>query len=211
MNEELELAACRSAPLSPERFNPGAVIPYGCKIEYVQNAMHEFNDFLGFINAQLHSRDLPRLESMLMPANFSSIVGEFMATTIAKYCPTLVKNQYHNGHPDLIPIDTFVNDSVQHSETGIEIKASRYLRGWQGHNPERIWLMVFIFHSNRPKDVDSSIAPTPFRFLKVVGGQLEHDDWVFSGRTASSRRTITASVKQSGYEKLSANWIYDAT
>ena len=37
-----------------------------------------------------------------MPANFSSMVGEFMSATIPKYCKTLAKNTYHNGHPDLV-------------------------------------------------------------------------------------------------------------
>lgn len=62
-----------------------------------------------------------------MPANFSSLVGEFMSTSLPKYCSSLVKNQYHNGHPDLIPAGYFLNDAVQHSREGIEVKASRYL------------------------------------------------------------------------------------
>lgn len=65
--------------------------------------MQGFLDFLGFVNQQLNTREIQRLETMLMPANFSSIVGEFMSANIPKYCRTLVKNRYHNGHPDLIP------------------------------------------------------------------------------------------------------------
>ncbi len=42
-----------------------------------------------------------------MPANFSSMVGEFMSATIPKYCKTLAKNTYHNGHPDLVPAGKF--------------------------------------------------------------------------------------------------------
>ncbi len=68
---------------------------------------------------------------MLMPANFSSIVGEFMNSGIPKHCPTLVKNQYHNGHPDLLPAGMFPDDAAQHAGEGIEVKGSRYLRGWQ--------------------------------------------------------------------------------
>ncbi|PPT07542.1 hypothetical protein CKA32_004604 [Geitlerinema sp. FC II] len=40
--------------------------------------------------------------------------------TIPKYCQTLVKNNYHNGHPDLISVDTFIDDSVRYSTQGIE-------------------------------------------------------------------------------------------
>ena len=48
----------------------------------------------------------------------------------------------------------------------------------------------------------------PFRFVKVVGAKIERADWQFSGRSETSRRTITASVKRSGYDKMQANWIY---
>jgi hypothetical protein len=173
--------------------------------------MNDFVEFLGFLNRQLRTREIQRLESMMMPANFSSLVGEFAIANIPKYCPSLVKNQYHNGHPDLIPAGLFPNNAVQHTREGIEIKASRYHRGWQGHNPEAVWIMVFIFDSNRPIDAVKNIPPKPFHFLQVVGAQLTQQDWSFSGRSATSRRTITASVTRSGYEKLRANWIYRAT
>jgi len=34
--------------------------------------------------------------------------------------------------------------------------------------------------------------------------------WKFSGRSATSRRTIAAGVTNSGYEKMMKNWIYEA-
>lgn len=171
--------------------------------------MRDFLDFLGFVNGQLHTRDMERLETMLMPANFSSMVGEFMNSGIPKHCPTLVKNRYHNGHPDLIPAGRFPDDAVQHADEGIEIKGSRYLRGWQGHNPEDTWLMVFIFDSNRPDDAAKGIEPRPFRFLRVAGARLKRENWNFSGRSGTSRRTITASVNESGYQKMMANTLYE--
>jgi hypothetical protein len=155
----------------------------------------------------MHTRDMERLEAMLMPANFSSIVGEFMNSGIPKHCLTLVKNQYHNGHPDLLPAGMFPGDAAQHAGEGIEIKGSRYLRGWQGHNPEDTWLMVFVFDSNRPTDAAKGVDPRPFRFVRVAGALLEEAGWTFSGQTGTSRRTITASVNPSGYEKMMANWI----
>ena len=142
-----------------------------------------------------------------MPANFSSLVGEFMSATIPKYCPTLVKNQFHNGHPDLVPQGLFPGDAAQHADHGIEIKGSRYLRGWQGHNAEDTWLMVFVLDSNRPVDSRKGVGPKPFRFVKVVGARLVQADWLFSGRSATSRRTITASVTTSGYTRMAANWL----
>lgn len=208
MSDDLEWAACQPIPLQGSGFNPNAAIPYGCAVEHIQQAMTDFVDFLGFINRQLFTQNIPRLESLLMPANFSSIVGEFVIAAIPKYCSTLVKNQHHNGHPDLLPTGKFPNNAVHHAHEGIEIKASRYRQGWQGHNPETIWLMVFVFDSNRPADAIKRIEPKPFRFVLVAGALLTLDDWTFSGRSVTSRRTITASVTQSGYHKMMANWIY---
>jgi hypothetical protein len=205
---EEECAACTPAPLNPRGFNKGAVLPHGLTIAHVQRAMGDYLDFLGFLNQQFHSRRLQRLESFLMPANFSSIVGEFMSAAIPKYCRTLAKNTYHNGHPDLLPAGRFPKDACQHAAEGIEVKASRHGSGWQGHNAEDIWLMVFVFDANAARDASLEISPRPFRFVKVVGAQLAKSDWAFSGRSATSRRTITASVTRTGYEKMEANWLY---
>ena len=171
--------------------------------------MAEFLEFLGFINQQLATKNLPRLESFLMPANFSSIVGEFMNLTIPKYCPGLVRNQYHNGHPDLLPAGMFADDSVQYAHEGIEIKGSRHSSGWQGHNPEAVWLLVFTFDSNTSRDSGLGIPAKPFRFAGVYGAKLEENDWNFSGRSETSRRTITASVNRSGVGKMRDNRIYE--
>jgi hypothetical protein len=203
-----EKAACTPAPVRDDKFNSAAIIPYGCGIDYIKAAMREFVDFLGFLNGQLNSKCLRRFESMVMPASFSGIVGEFMASTIPKYCPTLAKNTFHNGHPDMLPKGRYPKDALQHGTEGIEVKASRYGSGWQGHNPEECWLMVFVFESNRPVDITSGASPRPFRFKKVLLGQLTKADWSYSGRSETSRRTITASVTRSGFEKLKQNWIY---
>lgn len=209
MSDSLERAACTPRPVHLDGFNPQAQLPYGLTVQHIQAAMNEFISFIGFINQQLHTKQIDRLEVMLMPANFSSIVGEFMGSNIPKHCTGVVRNHYHNGHPDLIPAGHFSNDAVQHGDEGIEIKASRYLRGWQGHNPEDTWLMVFVFDSNRPNDTVKGIEPKPFRFINVLGARLTKDDWLFAGRSATSRRTITASVTASGYQKMMANWIYN--
>ncbi|WP_202976748.1 hypothetical protein [Candidatus Oscillochloris fontis] len=199
-----EQEACTPTPLNPNGFNLSAVLPYNLQIAHIQSTMQEFIDFLSFVNNQLYTKNILRLESMLMSVNFSSMVGEFMSASIPKYCPTLTKNRHHNGHPDLVPVGYYTDNDILHGTEGIEIKASRYTRGWQGHNPEDVWLMVFVFDSNRAKDTD----PKKFKFISVSGAQLHKEDWSFSGRSANSRRTITASVMPSGFSKMSANWIY---
>ena len=200
---------CTPEPPDSRGFNRNAVIPFGVTPEHIEGAMRDFAHFLGYVDAELERRDVARLEDMLMPANFSSIVGEFMSASIPKHCKSVVKNNYHIGHPDLLPAGRYPNDMAQHAGgDGIEIKASRYLRGWQGHNPEEAWLMVFVFAGGRPSDVVKKVAPEPFRFVMVLGALLEKSDWLYAGRSETSRRTITASVTKSGYEKMAANWIY---
>lgn len=200
---------CIAEQPNPAWFNSAAAVPFGVTTEHVRLAMAEFTDFLSFVDSQLSTREIDRFEDMLMPANFSSMVGEFIASSIPKHCQTIVKNTYHNGHPDMLPAGKYSKNAAQHAGSdGIEIKASRYLKAWQGHNAEDVWLMVFVYSAGRPADAAKGIGRAPFRFLMVAGALLEKSDWLFSGRSASSRRTITASVTATGYIKMMANWIY---
>lgn len=207
MNND-ETSACTPRPLTPSMFNPNCILPYALKPEHVETAMQDFLNYLGVINHQANSKQMLRLESLLMPANFSSIVGEFMTTMIPNYCPNLVKNQYPNGHPDLIPINMFENNAVQYSTKGVEIKASHHSSGWQGHNAESVWLMVFVFDSNSANDKARMIPPKPFAFKSVYAAKLAKDDWSFSGRSETSRRTITARVNRNGIQRMKENWVY---
>lgn len=209
-NPIAEKKACTPLPLADAGFNMNALLPHGVTVHHVKSAMQEFIEFLGYVNNELNSRDITRLEAFLMSANFSSIVGEFMTSTIPKYCNSIVKNSYHNGHPDMVPAGRYVNDAAQHEEEGIEVKGSRYLTGWQGHNPEDCFLMVFVFDANTARDAALGKEPKSFRFVKVVAAKLEKSDWTFAGRKEGSRRTITASVNKAGFDKMEANWIYKA-
>jgi hypothetical protein len=208
MSSELELEACTPRPVRLEGFNPNVVLPFGLTTEHIYHAMNDFVRLMRVANVQLHSEGIQRLETILAPANFSGMVGDFMAATIPNYCAGLARNMYHNGHPDMIPRGRFENDSVQYAHEGVEIKASRYLSGWQGHNAENAWLMVFVFDSNRPTDALKGVAPKPFEFQMVAGAQIIEADWGIAGRKEGSRRTPTAGVLRTGREKMMANWIY---
>lgn len=203
-----EDAACLPLPLTRAGFNPECILPYGLTTDHIRSAMQDFLDFLGFVNRQLHTRQIPRLESFIMPAGFSSLVGEFVNMRIPQYCSSLARNAYHNGHPDLLPAGLFPGDAIQYASDGIEVKASRHSSGWQGHNPESVWLMVFCLDSNTSADQRKGIAPRSFSFTAVYAAQLEKNDWTFSGRSGNSRRTITASVNRTGLAKMQANWAY---
>ena len=202
-----ELDACKATPVDPNKFNSVADLPHGLKIEHVEKAMSDFCDFLTLINGQLHSSELARFESFLMPAKFSSIVGNFLIMRIAEHCPSLVKNTHHNGHPDLVPVDEYKDNAVLHGDQGIKVKGSRYETGWRGHNAKDTWLMVAVFDVNSPNDPD---PVRPFRFRRLLGAQLEQSDRSESGHGEESRRTTTASVLATGVQKMTANWIYRA-
>lgn len=174
-------------PEPPEQggFNPNAEIPFGVTTSHVCAAMQDFVEFMKLIDTQLHRKEMASLENTMMQANFSSLVGEMMAAQIPKHCPTIVKNKYHNGHPDLLPAGEYPHDAAQHAGGhGIEVKASRYLQGWQGHNAEDVWLMVFVFQSGRE---GAKVKETPrFKFLLVAGALLSKRDWQFSGRSETT-------------------------
>lgn len=202
-----EIIACEPAAIDG-RFNADAALPYGFRVRDVSRSMFAFQDFLKTINTELNSKGMSRIECILPPASFSSMVGEFAVKNISENSVALVKNSYHNGHPDLLPINMYSGNSILRGEEGIEIKASRNDRNWQGHNPESSWVLVFVFDSNKPLDEVKGAPSKPFRFRTVAGARLEESDWNYSGRSNSSRRTITATINSSGREKIMRNWIY---
>ncbi len=60
MPVNLELVVCKPAPILPDRFNRAVVLPYGLTMHHIRKAMEGFADFLGFVNQQLHTKQLPR-------------------------------------------------------------------------------------------------------------------------------------------------------
>lgn len=141
-----EVNACSPLRLNLKGFNLKCILPYDLKLELLKNAMQDFLDYPGFINQQAISKGMLRLETLLTPADFSSMVGEYMNITLPMYCPTLVKIQYPNGHHDLIPANFFKNNAIQYSTEGLEIKASRHSSGWQDImlNPFGLWFLFLI-------------------------------------------------------------------
>jgi hypothetical protein len=82
--QELDRSARVPLPIKPDDFNLNAVLPFGLTIEHIRKSMADFIDFLGFINEQLYTKQIPRLEMIMMAANFSSLVGEFIIASVSK-------------------------------------------------------------------------------------------------------------------------------
>jgi hypothetical protein len=193
-------------PPEEDGFNKNAVIPFGVTAAHLYNSMRDFIAFLGFIDTQLRTQEMARFEDMLMAANFSSMVGEFMACTIPKYCKTVVRNKYRSGEPDILPANKYPNDAAKHAGSdGIEIKASQYLKSWQARKAEDVWLMMFVFQSGRVNPrVSEQVG---FKFLIVAGGLLTKENWP-AKKSEIGQIMIGERVSNTGAEKMMANWIY---
>jgi len=184
---------------------------YGLRLGEVEVVLTETHQFIYSLNEILNQQIGQRMEDILMPATFSGMLSEFIVRQLSQHSTTLTRNMYHNGHPGLILVNAYPGNAVQYGHEGVEIKTSRYASGWQGHNPENIWLMVFRYHSDpyKPKkDPRPLESRSPFQVVEVLAAQLEKSDWSAQGRGAGSRRTPTASIIASGTAKLRANWLY---
>jgi hypothetical protein len=127
-----------------------------------------------------------------------------LVKSIAKVCPFLIANEKIGGYPDLLPTGSYSSAFVLKGEQGIEVRASIQKGGWQGHNPEQGWGMIFRYAVGRQDDGSAM----PLTFIEILCSQLSADDWSFSGREGASRRTPTAPITASGVERLRSDFIY---
>jgi hypothetical protein len=193
-------------------FNSNANLPYGVTPEEVGEAIREFYDFYGDLNKFLLAEDHGRLETVLRANNaLSDFVGNVATEELANVSDALIVNQKPDGFPDLLPID---NDEyaaedydIHHGEEGIETKCSKSNGGWQAHNNESAWFIVFRYTRGDPEETIEDMEP--IRFVQVLAANLDEDDWSHSGRSDESRRTITSSIVGSGMHKLRSNPIYE--
>jgi hypothetical protein len=201
------MRATQKVLVDPAGFNKGLALPYQMTWEEVARAVQQVYDILHSIDAALKAGDADRLEEFMHPANFSFLLSELMVGGLSRFCQGLVKNNYHNGHPDLLPVGVYAGDSVLRAEEGIEVKCSRNPSGWQGHNAEDSWVLVAVYK------LDCATEPpeqrTPTYFSRVMIANLLRSDWSFAGRGEGSRRTPTASILRSGTAKLIEGTIYE--
>jgi len=194
----------RPTQLDPQYVNRRVVLPYDLRVQEVERAIaetyrlfHGLNDFL------LRGGFLP-LEELLLGNSLSGIISEFLVKNIARASETLEANIKVGGHPDLLPKGHYSSNLVLKGDEGIEVKSSIQRGGWQGHNPEECWLMVFRYMIGE-QDKGESV---PLTFVEILCAKLERSDWSFSGRKGPSRRTSTASIMASGVEKLRSSFVY---
>lgn len=194
----------RPTRLHPEYVNRSVYLPYGLTVEEVEEAVAETYRLFHGLNDFLLGAKFRPLEELLLGNSLSGIISEFLVKNIARASGSLEANVKVGGHPDLLPTGHYSSNLVLKGEEGLEVKSSIQRGGWQGHNPEDCWLMVFRYAIGAERNSE----PAPLTFVEVLCAKLELSDWSFSGRKGASRRTPTASITSSGVEKLRSNFLY---
>ena len=194
----------RPTQLDPRYVNHHASLPYGLRVDEVEKAVAETYRLLHGLNDYLVEAGFHSLEDLLLGNSLSGIISEFLVKNVARASMTLEANLKVGGHPDLLPKGQYSSNLVLKGDEGIEVKSSIQKGGWQGHNPEDCWLMVFRY---RVGEQEYGVE-LPLTFIEILCAKVEQSDWSFSGREGSSRRTPTASITASGVEKLRRNFLY---
>jgi len=189
------------AQTNPKYWVQKAQLGYGLTTEEIRLAVEAIYDFLHAINGALDQHDLGLFENLALGNTFSGLISEVLVKSIAKHSKTLVRNRYVGGHPDLLPSKHPKGDNQLRCDQGIEVKTSKQSGGWQAHNPEAGWLMVFRYEL-------ATSASKPTRFVQILSAELALEDWSLAERGKASRRTRTCSINQRGVEKLRSNPVY---
>jgi hypothetical protein len=192
------------ARLDPRYVNRRVVLPYGLAVGEIEKAVAETYRLFHGLNDYLIGGGFRPLEELLLGNSLSGIISEFLVKNIARASATLEANLKVGGHPDLLPKGHYTSGLVLKGDEGIEVKASIQKGGWQGHNPEDCWIMIFQYAVGE-QDGNKIV---PLTFVEILCAKLSKSDWSFSGRKGNSRRTPTASITTVGVEKLRSNFLY---
>lgn len=194
----------RPTQLDPQFINAKVALPYDLTVAEVTTAVSETYRLFNGVNNFLTTSGFRPLEELLLGNSLSGVLSEFLVKNIARASHTLVANLKVGGHPDLLPRGLYSSNLILKGEEGIEVKSSIQRGGWQGHNPEKCWLMVFRYVVGKQDGGEV----VPLKFVEILCGKLTKKDWSLSGRKGASRRTPTASITTSGVEKLRSNFLY---
>ena len=148
------------------------------------------------------------MEELLDPASFSGLLSRAAVDKMARLSKQLVRNEYHNGYPDLLPNGVYPRNRAQHGQHGgLEVKASRNETSWQSHGPRGGWFLIVQF---RQDDADEKALHdrNPTQILAVMIAELVPNDWSWQPAKEGRIRSGTASVKASGAVKLRSGAVW---
>ena len=193
-----------STQLDRRYVNRRVVLPYGLKVSEVEQAVAETYRLFHGLNDYLMEKGPAPLEELLLRNSLSGIISELLVRNMERTCACLSANLKVGGHPDLLPRGYYASNVVLKGKEGIEVKSSVRDGGWQGHNPENCWTMLFRYAIGR--QADGRIIPLTFN--EILCANLAKSNWSFSGRKVGSRRTPTATITAIGVQKLRKNFLF---
>lgn len=190
--------------LDPRYLNSSVDLPYGLTVDEVAEGVSETYRLFDGLNRYLVSQGFKPLEELLLGNSLSGIISELLVKNISRSSKAVEANLKVGGYPDLLPRGHYESNQISKGDEGIEIKCSVQKGGWQGHNPEDCYIIIFRYIIGNQEDAKI----LPLTFIEILCARLQKADWSFSGRKEGSRRTPTASITITGIEKLRANCIY---
>lgn len=191
--------------VNQSKFNTACTLPYSLRAKDFEMAMQDVYDFFFDVNNLLSSKGLTRLDDMLRPAGMSGLISDMLTASLARHSRTLVENEYHNGHPDLIVRGKYANNAVKSGKDGVEIKTTRKPGGAvDTHGARDQWMCSFVYV------VDNATQPAVDReamqFTEVYVAQVVEAD--FRKNERGELGTRTATLDRAGLVKLRACWLY---
>lgn len=163
-------------------FDESIPLPDGLTRDHLENAMVTVRKIFEAINNGLLEYDLPSIDKLIRLNQYSGMVSDFLTRMLDKVSE--FKKTPNTAFPDLENPRTGV---------GVEVKATtRAPWSTVGHNVASGWFLVAEY------DIDGKDLPS-FRTIWI--GELVEDDFIWRGRSDTSRRTITASVKKDSWDK----------
>lgn len=186
-------------------FNRDAVLPYELRLLDFEAAMQDVYDFFFDVNGFLAAKGLGRLEDTLRKAILSGVLSDMLTASLAAHSRTLVENQHHNGHPDLVVKGVYSGDAVKAGAEGVEIKTTLKKGGAvDTHGARDQWFCVFVYQ------VDNVTEPAavrkPLRFTEVYLAEVTTADFRRNERGLLGTRTATLHAE--GVAKLRRSWVY---
>lgn len=178
-------------------------LPYGLKKRDFQNAMEALYDFFYVVNSKLMENGLDWMERLVRPAAVSNMVSDMTAAAIAKHSNGLCLNKYHNGHPDLIPRNTYPGDSVEAGEEGVEVKSTKG-RVADTHGARDGWFCQFNYRVD-PEDIIARRHPTVVTHIYLAKVTV---DLFRRNERKTDRGTHTSTLNADGMKVLRAGLIY---
>ena len=188
-----------------ECFNQQATLPYELRLLDYEAAMQDVYDFFFDVNAILAAKGLGRLEDTVRKAILSGVLSDMLTASLAAHSRTLIVNQHHNGHPDLVVKGIYPENSVKAGSEGVEIKTTLKKGGAvDTHGARDQWFCVFVY------EIDTSTEPAsgrePLRFTEVYLAEVTTAD--FRRNERGELGTRTATLHANGVAKLRESWVY---